>query len=264
MLSPIIPPQTPIAWARSRGSSNTLRMIDIATGLSIEPPIACSTRAAISSWSVGASAHSSEPAENTTRPIWNTLRRPIRSAVDPTASAGWRSSACRRRSSTEGRRREAPNERWMAGSATLTIVTSRPTISRLIEQMTRISRRRRRLRSEWPWLPFIDDWCLSAVAVHSFDPTHGRSGLPRRPALRATNVNGPLREGWRGGPARITRQSARRFAKRCRVKHRIRRVSRHASGKLSRLSRYAPLRGPEHAPHPYLQWVFSRPPPRRV
>ena len=35
---------TPIACARSRGSSNTLRTIDIATGLSIAPPIACTMR----------------------------------------------------------------------------------------------------------------------------------------------------------------------------------------------------------------------------
>ena len=68
MLIPIIPPHTPIAWARSRGSSNTLRMIDIATGLSIEPPIACSTRAAISVPRLGATAHSSEPSENSARP----------------------------------------------------------------------------------------------------------------------------------------------------------------------------------------------------
>ncbi len=39
-LSPATPPHTPIAWARSRGSSNVLRMIDIATGLSIDPPTA--------------------------------------------------------------------------------------------------------------------------------------------------------------------------------------------------------------------------------
>ncbi len=83
MLIPITPPHTPIAWARSRGSSKTLRMIDIATGLSIEPPIACSTRAAISMFRLGASAHSSEPSENRVSPSWNTRRRPTRSAVEP-------------------------------------------------------------------------------------------------------------------------------------------------------------------------------------
>ena len=80
---PIMPPHTPIACARSRGSVKTLRMIDIATGLSIEPPIACSARAAMSSPRLGASAHSSEPIENSVSPIWKTRRRPMRSAVDP-------------------------------------------------------------------------------------------------------------------------------------------------------------------------------------
>jgi len=83
MLSPITAPHTPIAWARSRGSVNTLRMIDIATGLSIEPPIACSTRAAISKPSDGASPHSSDPSENTANLARKVRRRPTRSAVDP-------------------------------------------------------------------------------------------------------------------------------------------------------------------------------------
>ena len=82
-LIPNIAPQTPIACARSRGSSNTLRTIDIATGLSIAPPTACTTRAAMRKPRLGASAHSSEPSENTTRPVWNVNRRPIRSAVEP-------------------------------------------------------------------------------------------------------------------------------------------------------------------------------------
>ena len=59
---------------------------------------------------VGASAHSSEPSENTTRPIWNTLRRGRSGRrSSPPASAGWRSSACTRRSSTAAltRRRAA-------------------------------------------------------------------------------------------------------------------------------------------------------------
>ena len=37
---PNMPPHTPTAWARSRGSVNVLVMIDIATGLSIEAPTA--------------------------------------------------------------------------------------------------------------------------------------------------------------------------------------------------------------------------------
>ena len=36
--APKTAPQTPTAWARSRGSVNVLVMIDMATGLSIEAP----------------------------------------------------------------------------------------------------------------------------------------------------------------------------------------------------------------------------------
>ena len=56
MLIPTTAPHTPIAWARSRGSSKVLRMIDIATGLSIEPPTACSTGRRSASRRDGASA----------------------------------------------------------------------------------------------------------------------------------------------------------------------------------------------------------------
>jgi hypothetical protein len=82
-LIPTTPPHIPIARARSRGSSNTLRMIDIATGLSIDPPTAWRIRKITSSSRFGASAHSSDPSEKMPRPNWNTRRRPIRSAVDP-------------------------------------------------------------------------------------------------------------------------------------------------------------------------------------
>ena len=83
MLRPMTPPHTPIACARSRGSVKVLRMIDIATGLSMEPPIACSMRAAISSSVPGATLHSSEPSVNTARPTLKTRARPRRSAVEP-------------------------------------------------------------------------------------------------------------------------------------------------------------------------------------
>jgi hypothetical protein len=58
-------------------------MIDIATGFSIEPPIAWSTRAATSIPALGARAHSSDPSENSDSPTWKIFRRPIRSAVEP-------------------------------------------------------------------------------------------------------------------------------------------------------------------------------------
>jgi hypothetical protein len=62
---------------------NVLVMMDIATGLSIEPPTAWIIRKATSQPRPGARLHSSEPTVNTARPAWNVLRRPIRSAVDP-------------------------------------------------------------------------------------------------------------------------------------------------------------------------------------
>ena len=83
MLIPITPPQTPMARARSARSVNVLVMMDIATGLSMDPPTACTIRNAISQPSDGARLHSREPAVKVTSPVWNTRRRPIRSAVEP-------------------------------------------------------------------------------------------------------------------------------------------------------------------------------------
>ena len=80
---PTTAPQTPTAWARSRGSVKVFVMIDMATGFSIEPPTACTMRNATRSPSVGARLHSSEPAEKTLSPITNVRRRPSRSAVEP-------------------------------------------------------------------------------------------------------------------------------------------------------------------------------------
>ena len=80
---PITLPHTPMARARSARSVKTLVMIDIATGLSIEPPTACSARNAMSQPVVGARLHSSDPAPKSTRPAWKVRRRPIRSPVDP-------------------------------------------------------------------------------------------------------------------------------------------------------------------------------------
>jgi hypothetical protein len=62
---------------------NVLVTIAIATGLSIDPPTACSARNAISQPSPGARLQASEPSVNTASPTWKTRRRPTRSAVDP-------------------------------------------------------------------------------------------------------------------------------------------------------------------------------------
>ena len=81
--TPKTAPQTPMARARSLRSVNVLTMIDIATGLSIEPPRACSMRKPTSALVVGARLHSSDPRPKTARPSWNVRRRPKRSAIDP-------------------------------------------------------------------------------------------------------------------------------------------------------------------------------------
>ena len=80
---PTTPPQMPIARARSAGSVKVFVMIDIATGLSIEPPTAWSMRNATSQPSPGARLQSSEPSVNSASPVWKVRRRPTRSAVDP-------------------------------------------------------------------------------------------------------------------------------------------------------------------------------------
>ena len=56
MLNPMTAPQTPIACARSLGSVNVLVMIDMATGLSIEPPMAWTMRNTTKSGQVGGQA----------------------------------------------------------------------------------------------------------------------------------------------------------------------------------------------------------------
>jgi hypothetical protein len=58
-------------------------MIDMATGLSMEPPTACTARNVISHPVLGARLHSSEPMPKTESPTWNVRRRPNRSPVEP-------------------------------------------------------------------------------------------------------------------------------------------------------------------------------------
>ena len=122
-------------------------MMDIATGFSIEPPTAWIIRKAISQPRPGARLHSSEPTVNTARPAWNVLRRPIRSAVDPEnikrlASTSAYASIVHCSPDTD-----ACSSRPIDGSATFTIVLSRPTMNRLMQQMPSTSRRRWRLSS---------------------------------------------------------------------------------------------------------------------
>ena len=73
--------------ARSARSVNMLTTIDMATGLSIEPPTACTMRNTTSQPRLGARLHGSEPAVNMASPAWNVRRRPTRSAVDPASTS---------------------------------------------------------------------------------------------------------------------------------------------------------------------------------
>ena len=83
MDTPTTAAQTPMAWARSRGMVKVLVMIDMATGLSIDPPTAWTMRKTISSVRLGARLHSSEPAAKVSSPMTKVRRRPSRSAVEP-------------------------------------------------------------------------------------------------------------------------------------------------------------------------------------
>ena len=82
-LTPTTAPHSPMACARSRGSVNVLVMIDMATGLSIEPPTAWTMRKITSVVRFGARLHSSDPATKVRRPTTNVRRLPRRSAVEP-------------------------------------------------------------------------------------------------------------------------------------------------------------------------------------
>ena len=83
MATPTTAAQTPMAWARSRGMVKVLVMIDMATGLSIDPPTAWTMRKTIRSVRLGAKLHRSDPAEKVSSPMTKVRRRPSRSAVDP-------------------------------------------------------------------------------------------------------------------------------------------------------------------------------------
>src|SRR4051794_31348596 len=135
--SPDTAPHTPTACARSRGSVNVLTMIDIATGLSIDPPTACSARNATSHSTVGARLHSSEATVNTPRPAASTRLRPSRSAVEPASINRLASTTVY--ASTVHCSPETPACRSPPsdGSATLTAVMSRPTMNRLMQQISR-------------------------------------------------------------------------------------------------------------------------------
>jgi hypothetical protein len=58
-------------------------MMDMATGLSMDPPTAWSMRNTMRRPRLGARLHSNDPAAKTERPMTNVRLRPSRSAVEP-------------------------------------------------------------------------------------------------------------------------------------------------------------------------------------
>ena len=80
-------PYTPIAFACSRGSGNIVTIIPSTTAEVSAPPTPCTKRAPISMPWLGATAHSTEAAVKTARPIRKILRCPIRSPRRPASSS---------------------------------------------------------------------------------------------------------------------------------------------------------------------------------
>ena len=147
MLRPSTEPQTPIARPRSARSVKVLVMMDMATGLSMDPPTPCSTRKATSQPRPGARLHSQEPRVKVASPAWKTVRRPMRSPSAPASSMRLASTIvyaaivhCRPAT-------EACSWRPIDGTATLTAVLSSPTMNTAEQQTASMPRRRRRLSS---------------------------------------------------------------------------------------------------------------------
>ena len=134
-----------MARARSRGSVKTLVIIDMATGLSIEPPSACTIRKATSHPTDGARLHSSDPPTKIVRPVWKVRRRPTRSAVEPDSSRKLASTTTYASMVHCNPEIGAPRSSLIDGNATLMIVVSMLTINRLMQQMPSTRNFRRRL-----------------------------------------------------------------------------------------------------------------------
>ena len=81
-----MPPHTPSARARARGSGNWCTSRASEHGSSAEAPRPWSARAAISTPSDGAAAQAADPTANVASPMVNTLRAPTRSAAEPAVS----------------------------------------------------------------------------------------------------------------------------------------------------------------------------------
>jgi hypothetical protein len=82
--------------------------------------------------------HSSEPAVNSQSPIWKMRLRPKRSEVEPASIRRLATTSVYASSTHCSPERFARRSRWIAGRATLTMVTSMPTSSKLMQHIDRI------------------------------------------------------------------------------------------------------------------------------
>ena len=127
--TPPIAPHTPRARLRSRPSVNEVAMIARLAGEITAPPMPCSVRAPISSVRESASAHASDAIANSAVPARNTRRRPSRSAARPPSSRKPANVSVYAFTTHCRPVVEKPRPPRIDGSATLTIETSRITIS---------------------------------------------------------------------------------------------------------------------------------------
>ena len=148
----------------------------------------------------------------------------------PTASAGWPAPACRRRSPTAGPRPRRAGRCGSTGSATFTIVESRPTISRLMQQIPRITSRWRRVGAPCGRRSFAFIHRTSIVPRGS-----GMSQLPRLPPAGAVLERpGPSTRHPRGDPrplCAVRQRTAGRAAQWRRIQRgQVPRTGKHAEG----------------------------------
>jgi len=119
-----IPPQTPSARARARGSGNWCTNSASEQGSMADAPRPWTARAAMRTPSAGAAAQAAEPRAKATSPRVKTFRAPTRSAVEPAVSMIAARASVYASTTHCSPASEPPISRWMAGSATFTIVTS--------------------------------------------------------------------------------------------------------------------------------------------
>ena len=106
------------------GNSGSISPSDV--GTMIAAPIACSTRAAISSSTLGANAHSADARRNVHSPTKNIFRRPTMSATFPAGtSSAAKTMLYALRIQDSPASDESGNDASMSGNAMLTIVASR-------------------------------------------------------------------------------------------------------------------------------------------